>query len=112
MGSLVGGYRTLTSRRSEAAGTLDISIRGAEAVPTHHHGGRSDEDPIPRHAAHFCILHAGEGRAGVQGRAVARAADSRITEQVYAHLLTYDADINVLKLGSQVSAGIDGPHPG
>ena len=26
-------------------------------------------------------------------------ADSRITEQVYAHLLTYDADINVLKLG-------------
>ncbi len=26
-------------------------------------------------------------------------ADSRITEQVYAHLLTYDPDINVLKLG-------------
>jgi integrase len=25
-------------------------------------------------------------------------ADSRITEQVYAHLLTYDEDINVLKL--------------
>ena len=31
-------------------------------------------------------------------------SDSRITEQVYAHLLTYDADINVLKLGSRVSA--------
>ena len=31
-------------------------------------------------------------------------SDSRITEQVYAHLLTYDADINVLKLGGQTSA--------
>lgn len=31
-------------------------------------------------------------------------ADNRITEQVYAHLLTYDADINVLKMGSRVSA--------
>jgi len=34
-------------------------------------------------------------------------SDSRITEQVYAHLLTYDSEINVLKLGSQalVNAG-------
>ncbi|HAT11459.1 MAG TPA: hypothetical protein DCS97_12895 [Planctomycetes bacterium] len=31
-------------------------------------------------------------------------ADSRITEQVYAHLLTYDADINVLKLGAKPAA--------
>lgn len=31
-------------------------------------------------------------------------ADSQITEQVYAHLLTYDADINVLKLGGHVLA--------
>jgi integrase len=29
-------------------------------------------------------------------------ADSRITEQVYAHLLTYDSAINVLKLGGRV----------
>ena len=31
-------------------------------------------------------------------------ADSRITEQVYAHLLTYDTDINVLKLVGRVAS--------
>ncbi len=35
-------------------------------------------------------------------------ADSRITEQVYAHLLTYDADINVLRLGRVPDDPVEG----
>ena len=34
-------------------------------------------------------------------------ADSRITEQVYAHLLTYDSAINVLKLETKAPAVVD-----